>query len=143
GMGDVIFAPLYSVLLARGVKFKFFHRVVNLGLSKDKKSIETVEISRQVNLKYGSYDPIKVIKELPCWPAEPLYDQITEGEALKAGNINLESFWTPWEDKGGPLTLQAGTDFDRVVLGISLGALPFLCSELINARPDTWGAMVK
>lgn len=33
GMGDTIFGPLYEVLKARGVRFKFFHKVEHLGLS--------------------------------------------------------------------------------------------------------------
>jgi len=51
GMGDTIFTPLYQVLQKRGVKFEFFHRVRNLGLSADQKSIESIQISRQVTLK--------------------------------------------------------------------------------------------
>ena len=31
-MGDTIFTPFYQVLKRRGVKFKFFHAVTNLGL---------------------------------------------------------------------------------------------------------------
>ena len=33
GMGDVVFAPLYHALRARGVEFRFFHRVDRLGLT--------------------------------------------------------------------------------------------------------------
>src|SRR6202012_1215070 len=33
GMGDVVFAPLYQVLRQRGVQFRFFHRLRNIGLS--------------------------------------------------------------------------------------------------------------
>ena len=45
GMGDTIFAPLYLVLKKRGVKFKFFHRIENLKLSDDSKSIAEVKIT--------------------------------------------------------------------------------------------------
>ena len=45
GMGDTIFAPLYLVLKKRGVKFKFFHRIENLKLSDDGKSIAEVKIT--------------------------------------------------------------------------------------------------
>ena len=34
GMGDVVFAPLYQALRARGVEFEFFHRVDRLHLSR-------------------------------------------------------------------------------------------------------------
>ena len=59
-----------------------------------------------------------------------------EGKALKEQEINLESFWTSWADVE-ERTLQAGVDFDRIVLGISLGALPYICPELFAASVAT------
>ena len=138
GMGDTVFAPLYQVLQRRGVKFQFFHRVTNLHVEDDE--LIEVEISRQVNLKVGEYDPLILVKDLPCWPSEPLYDQIVEGDLLQRGNINLESFYTTWQDTGGTLTLKAGEDFDCVVLGISLAALPFIGGELMSHA--AWQAMI-
>jgi hypothetical protein len=35
GMGDAVFTPLYEVLRARGVRFKFFHAVTALRLGRD------------------------------------------------------------------------------------------------------------
>jgi len=78
---------------------------------------------------------------LLCWPSEPLYDQLVEGDALQRDGINLESYWTPWPDVES-LTLERGRDFDLVVLGISVGALPFLCSELIAVNDD-WRQMIE
>ena len=49
GMGDTIFGPLYLVLKKRGVKFEFFSRVDNLGLTPDGNSIATISIGRQVS----------------------------------------------------------------------------------------------
>ena len=143
GMGDTIFAPLYTVLKQRGVKFEFFHRVKALHLSADQSSIERIDISRQVTLKPNTtYDPLIRVKDLLCWPSEPRYEQIdpTQADALQANNIDLESFWTPWQDVDPDLTLTARTDdnpdgeFDQVLLGISLAALPFLCEELTQAN---------
>lgn len=140
GMGDVVFAPLYLVLKQRGVRFQFFHRVKSLRLSEDRRSIAAVEIARQVDLlnQEQEYDPLIDVKGLPCWPAEPRYQQIKNGEQLRGQN--LESFWTQRQDAAA-VTLQAGIDFDRLVLGISLGALPYLCQELITHNPH-WKAMV-
>jgi uncharacterized protein with NAD-binding domain and iron-sulfur cluster len=138
GMGDTIFTPLYQVLQRRGVNFKFFHRVTNLHVEGDE--LIAVEISRQVNLKVGEYDPLILVKDLPCWPSEPLYYQIAEGDLLQRDKIDLESFYTTWQDTGGTLTLKAGQDFDCVVLGISLAALPFIAGEL-NRNP-AWQAMI-
>ncbi len=135
GMGDVVFAPIYEVLKRRGVKFEFFSRVTNLGT--DDGRLTRVEISRQVNLKEGRYDPLVTVKGLPCWPSTPLYDQIVEGDQLRREKVSLESFWTPWKDTGGELVLEYGKDFDHVVLGISLGALPHIGADLIAAS-EQW-----
>ena len=37
---------------------------------------------------------------LPCWPDEPFYEQLVQGEALKASGRNLESDWTAWTNVG-------------------------------------------
>ena len=144
GMGDTVFGPLYEVLHRRGVKFRFFHRVTNIGLSKGPgaKEVETVEISRQVNLKVGEYQPLVMVKELPCWPSYPLYDQIVEGEELKAKGVNLERSpeYSNWKDTGGTITLKAGVDFDEVVLGITLAALIPITKEL-RAANKAWDLM--
>lgn len=144
GMGDTIFGPFYQLLKKRGVTFKFFRRVENLHLDGDGR-IGKVSISRQVDVKpevetKGGYDPLVTIKGLPCWPAEPLYDQLVQGEELKAEKIDLESYWTPWHDVGSEI-LVAGEDYDLIVLGISLGALPYVARELIAASPN-WQDMV-
>lgn len=140
GMGDIVFAPIYEVLKKRGVKFRFFQRVTSLKPAADGKSIESIEIGQQVTLKAGDYDPLISVRGLPCWPSTPLYDQITEGEELKAQQINLESSWTPWQDVGS-ITLRAGVDFDQIVLGISINALPMICGEIIEAQP-AWREML-
>lgn len=134
GMGDTIFSPLYEVLKRNGVKFKFFHKVTNVGLSDDKQQVGTITLGKQVNLKSEEYDPLVNVLDLPCWPSEPLYDQIVEGEQLQAEGINLESFWTPWKDVE-TVTLQQGVDFDEVILGISIASLPHICGELLAQNP--------
>jgi len=141
GMGDTIFTPLYEVLKRRGVKFKFFHRVKNLHLSNDKRTIASIDIGRQVTLTTDDYDPLTPVKGLPCWPSEPRYEQIVEADALQADHVNLESYWTTWKDREA-ITLTRGKDFDLVILGIALGALPIVCAELIAARDD-WRRMVE
>jgi uncharacterized protein with NAD-binding domain and iron-sulfur cluster len=134
GMGDVVFAPLYEVLQRRGVKFRFFHRVEDLGLSADRTLIDAIDVTVQATVKGGEYRPLVDVKGLPCWPSEPLYDQLAEGEELKQKRINLESAWAPWPG-AGRRTLRRGEDFDLVVLGISLAGLPYLTRELTAASP--------
>ena len=140
GMGDAVIAPLYLALKKRGVAFEFFRRVKNLGLSSDKRSIETISIGRQARVKSGDYDPLVNIKDLECWPSTPNYDQLVEGEEIRKLGVNLESFYTTWNDVE-TLTLRVGEHFDDVVFGISLASIPYLCAELLNCD-GKWRAMV-
>jgi uncharacterized protein with NAD-binding domain and iron-sulfur cluster len=140
GMGDTVFAPLYLVLKARGVQFKFFQKVENLGLSADGTSIATIDVGEQVTLKSGEYEPLYPVKDLPSWPDEPFYDQIVQGEQLKAEGIDLEDPWAPWNPVNR-YTLRAGQDFDIVVLATSLAPLAELCRELIAVSPAWTGMM--
>lgn len=154
GMGDTVFAPLYAVLKARGVEFKFFHRIDNLQLSPDGAQIDTITGGIQVQVKDGAaYSPLYDVRGLPCWPSEPFYEQLERGDELRERievegvcipKYNLESFWTPWQD-AAPLRLERGTHFDIVLLGVSLGSLPFIASELIerkDAHGERWRSMV-
>jgi uncharacterized protein with NAD-binding domain and iron-sulfur cluster len=133
GMGETVFTPLYQVLKARGVKFKFFHKVVNLALSADRKSVSEIEIALQATVIPGEYDPLVSINGLPCWPVRPKFEQLQESAELRVGDHNLESFWTAWKDVG-TVRLQAGMDFDTIVLGISIASLQYLCKDLIAAN---------
>jgi uncharacterized protein with NAD-binding domain and iron-sulfur cluster len=153
GMGDAIFAPVYLVLKQRGVKFKFFHRVDNLGLSANKQVIETIQLSRQAMMKAGDYEPLITVPvdgfagRLDSWPAQARAEQFIEAEQADFEKYRkkdvevFESAWSPWPHLA-QVTLQRGTDFDHVVLGISLGGLPHVCKELIDAKP-AWKKMVK
>lgn len=140
GMGDVVFAPLYEVLKKRGVDFRFFHRVRQILPSEDNAAVSEIRLGRQATTKNGEYQPLLDVKGLPCWPSEPLYEQLVEGEALKSQGINLESFWTPWNDVE-EVVLRQGVDFDEVVLGISLAGVASVCSELVAAK-QAWKDML-
>jgi uncharacterized protein with NAD-binding domain and iron-sulfur cluster len=134
GLGDSVLAPLYEVLSKRGVKFDFFHRVAALHLSPDRKLVGAIEVIEQVRLK-GPYEPLVTVKGLPCWPNAPRHDQIEDGDELRASGLDLESPYSPpWKD-ARPVTLRLGEDFDAVVLGISLGAIPYIAAELIRESP--------
>ncbi|MDR3391839.1 MAG: NAD(P)-binding protein [Sulfuriferula sp.] len=145
GMGDTIFTPFYQVLKARGVKFQFFHKVEELVPDGD--TVGEIRLTRQVAVAAGSdsYDPLVYVKGLACWPSTPNFDQIMPQQAalLQAQNVNLESNWSNWpalyeQTFGEPLpqvSLKKGRDFDRVVFGISIGALPQLCPQLLAQSP--------
>lgn len=143
GMGDTVFAPLYQCLKNRGVQFEFFSRVVSLGLDASYQRIEKIEISRQVTVCGGRpYDPLITVRNLPCWPNEPCFDQLVQGEALRASGANLEHWNSDWVDAGGPETLCAGKDFDWVVLAVSHAVLPKVARELCEVSA-AWRAMLQ
>lgn len=141
GMGDTIFTPYYKVLAARGVKFEFFHKVRDLKLDLEGVHIETIEIDRQATVLTPPYNPFVNVKGLDCWPSEPDFDQLKEGKDLAARKIDLESSWSDWQPVQ-QISLERGKDFDEVVLGISLGALPYIAGDLIDADP-AWREMIE
>ena len=136
GMGDTIFTPMYDVLKARGVEFKFFHEVKALHLSRDGRSIEQIVIDRQVTLTGGmtTYPPFVNVNGLDCWPSEPSWQYIVEAAQIQAGGHNLEHANNGW-NAVERLTLDRGAKdgFDQVVLGISLAAIPAIAPELLAA----------
>ncbi len=48
GMGDVIFTPLYQLLVKNGVCFEFFNRVTSLHLATDGRNIGSIDLDQQV-----------------------------------------------------------------------------------------------
>ena len=143
GTGETVIAPFYEVLLKRGVKFQFFSKVTSLNLSGDKTQIASVDIDLQATLNVAHYAPLMdpAPKGLPSWPPEPNYDQLVQGAAMKAARVDLESWWTPWQPVGTQ-TLVAGQDYDRLVFALSVGAVPFVCPQLVT-RSKAWSSMVQ
>ncbi|MCB1178989.1 MAG: NAD(P)-binding protein [Leptospiraceae bacterium] len=131
GTGETIISPFYRVLKDRGVKFEFFHKVKNLKVNKDGNSIESIEIEKQATVKDGEYSPIFYFKGMYSWPEEPFFEQLKEGKELKDKNINLESYWTDWNGVDN-IKLKKDKDFDLIVFGLSLGAVPYIASELVE-----------
>jgi uncharacterized protein with NAD-binding domain and iron-sulfur cluster len=132
GMGDVVFTPLYEVLRRRGVRFEFFHAVTNLAPDQGAKRVESIEVVPQVELAAGAarYDPLVDVKGLSCWPSEPRWEQLHDGEGLRARGVDFERELNPLGRPGR--ILKRGTDFHAVVLGIPVGALDAICGELIQ-----------
>lgn len=133
GMGDIVFAPLYTVLKSKGVNFEFFHKVEQVKVSKDGNWVEAIDLTRQATVKEGDYQPLIKVKGVPAWPASPHYGQLVEGEELKEEKIDLESAWSPWKGVE-QLELRVGRDFDQVILGMSMAAIDVACQELKSAN---------
>ena len=133
GMGDVVFAPLYEALRARGVRFEFFHEVDELVLSDDGQAIERVRLVRQAALCDGvdEYQPLADFDGLECFPAQPDQSQLASPVGDLLGTEQL------WGRPRGSTNIELGraVDFDVLVLGIPLGMAPHICSQLIEANP--------
>ena len=137
GMGDTIFAPMYEVLSRRGVRFEFFHHVTRLGVSDDHTLVDEVEIVPQAAVDGGGeYAPLYDDPDgLPCWPAEPDWDQLVDGDELRdrLPPIDYEREANP--SGAAAVTLRRGADFDHVVLAIPVGAQRPMCDELAAHSP--------
>jgi uncharacterized protein with NAD-binding domain and iron-sulfur cluster len=143
GMGDAVFAPLYELLARRGVRFDFFHRVEEITAADG--GVDAVRLSVQADVRSGAYQPLVDVEGLPCWPSAPDYSQLDSAQAalLREHAVDLESWWSDWpalyrQAFGRDLpqrVLLRGRDFDQVVLGIPVGALPLAAPGLLAASP--------
>ncbi|HEX2814844.1 MAG TPA: FAD-dependent oxidoreductase [Phenylobacterium sp.] len=148
GMGDVVFAPFYEVLRRRGVKFRFFHRLTNVHLAPETgpaageaPHVAALEFDVQARIKPGAeYSPLISVADRPCWPSAPDFGQLQDGERLADEGRDFESHWET--RRVAARTLKVGKDFDFVVLGVSLGAVPHVCGEIL-ARDARWRSMVE
>ena len=144
GMGDVVFAPLYEVLKKRGVRFEFFHRLRDVevgGEHASDKHVRALSFDVQAEVRGGGeYPPLIDVRGLPCWPAEPRYDQLVSGERYRAEGRHFESHWETGRVR--ERRLEVARDFDFVVLGVGVAALPHVAPELI-ARDARFKAMVE
>jgi uncharacterized protein with NAD-binding domain and iron-sulfur cluster len=126
--------------------------VTRLRFTESLDAVAAIELSHQVKLAPGRdrYEPLVDVEVdratgrhvLPCWPSEPLWDQLEGGDALRKKlarrGLTLESAWC--SESVGSETLLAGDHFDLVVLGISIGALDDVARDL-RAR-EAWSAMM-
>lgn len=141
GMGDAVFAPFYEVLKARGVHFRFFHRVTDLALHPTDDRIERIEVEVQAQLlasvldPAAEYDPLVEVNGLPCWPTRPDLTQLVGGQSLSGFDFEDPAPPAPSVPAPASLTLTHGTDFDEVVLAIAIPALPPLTKGLAARIP--------
>jgi uncharacterized protein with NAD-binding domain and iron-sulfur cluster len=147
GMGDIVFAPFYQVLKKRGVRFQFFHRLENVVLADpralkpgERCYVDALEFDLQAQIKdRNEYRPLIDVRGLPCWPSEPDYRQLVDGERFQREHWEFESHWD--RRKTDSRTLHVVKDFDFVVLGLGLGAIPYVCRDLIS-RDQRWRDLV-
>jgi uncharacterized protein with NAD-binding domain and iron-sulfur cluster len=103
--------------------------------------VEELEFDVQAEVRGGAaYKPLFDVKGVPCWPAEPDYDQLDDGATMRREQWDFESHWDRRRVK--TRTLRVTRDFDFVVLGVSIGEIPHVCKEII-ARDQRWRDMVE
>ena len=147
GMGDTVFAPMYELLKKRGVIFRFFHRLERVRLAETAKLVQgerayvkALEFDVQAKIRNGKeYSPLIDVGGLPCWPSKPDYSQLIDGSTFEHQERDFESHWE--RRKVATKTLRVVDDFDFVVLGVGLGAIPYVCQDLIQ-RDQRWRDMV-
>jgi hypothetical protein len=79
---------------------------------------------------------------LPCWPDEPGWDQLVDGDWFQAHHADFENPTPEIRAREVKLELVAGAHFDDLVLGISIASLPSIAADLIAASP-AWQAAVR
>ncbi len=152
GMGDVIFAPLYELLVKRGVKVQFFHRVEAVRAKGG--AIEEIEIDVQANvaptagpesfLPPANATPTKA-KTWPSGPEGVIVSSAAKKGAVKSPEAEVyESWWADRnETKVATKVLKRGAPdgFDEVVFGLPVTCVPYVASDLMKASPR-WKAAV-
>ncbi len=141
GVGELVISPIYEVLRARGVTFKFFHRVMSLEPDASGDGIGSVVLSEQALVTAGEYHPLVALHlggiDMKVWRSEPDWSQLFGG--VPSPKPDFESYWDATSI--GTRTLVAGTDFDTVVLAIPVTALREVAAPLIAIR-SAWRNMV-
>ena len=139
-MGDVVFAPLYEVLKRRGVRFEFFHRLENVRLaSRRRRRANAVRRGARVRRPGAGRRrrrvPAAGRRRAACRAGRraPDFAQLVDGERLQREGLGASSR-TGTAASAGTQTLAVGDDFDFVVLGVSIGAIPHVCARARRAR---------
>jgi uncharacterized protein with NAD-binding domain and iron-sulfur cluster len=137
GMGDTIFGPLYQVLVKRGVRFEFFHEITDLLVDDDGHgdgAVTGIRITRQAHVLGGAgYDPLVDVAGLPCWPSQPRWEQLVDGDVLRDKDVNFEHGQSAPDAE--VLELRRGHDFDQVVLALPPEVQKRVCVPLRSRSP--------
>ncbi len=156
GMGDVVFAPLYELLIKRGVRIEFFNRVEAVKVAGGE--IERIEIDVQANvpaavtpetyLRAGSLQKSAAVSEPAVWPNSPS-NVLTAGGTSLAAHIPpavYESwFAAPTETYVSRKVLERdapGDGFELVVFGLPIACVPLIAPDL-PAHEPRWRAAVQ
>lgn len=119
GTSEVLVAPLYEALQARGVRFRFFSRCSDLQLDASKQHVDRIELRQDDRGR--DFAPTYDVKGIACW--------LKEAPKRRRGQRERSR------------TLKRGEDFDDVILGVPVAALAQTCPSLIAEMPR-WQQMI-
>jgi uncharacterized protein with NAD-binding domain and iron-sulfur cluster len=156
GMGDVVFSPLFELLVKRGVDVHFFHQVDELEVDDDARRVKGVRLRRQRRDTTPPQDDAERLRwyrerflvrvrprhgagmadaDLQCWPNQPL----PVWEPGPADYSDEDLLGVP-SDAGDPAYVPIARD-DVVVLALPLGVIAHVGKQLLeDAR---WKALVE
>ncbi len=146
GMGDTIFAPLYELLIKRGVKIEFFNRVEAVRATRGK--VQEIEIDVQADVPKGT-TPRDYLRpgephapDPALWPSDPNHLLRTRGAKRLAPGV-YESWYADPEEtcvETKVLKLGARSDgFELVVFGLPISCIEKIAPDL-PARSERWRA---
>jgi uncharacterized protein with NAD-binding domain and iron-sulfur cluster len=154
GMGDVVFAPLYELLVKRGVQIRFFHRVEAVHAAGG--MVDRIDIDVQAAVPQ-QIDPSDYLRPSPdegsngsaawkaVWPAGP--SQLPDGEKWASLPPAYYESWYRGRQcaLAGEKTLRrepGGDGFDVVVFGMPISCVPHVAPDLVS-QSDLWKAAVE
>lgn len=151
GMGDVIFAPIYELLVKRGVDVEFFHRVEEVRVAGG--SITEIVVDQQAVVPptvtprdfLGGSGVMNTGSGAATWPASPIgvltggQFAVPPNELTQAGGSAYESWYVGRQAvRTGTKILAVGVDFDHVVYALPISTVAQCAPDLL-ALPN-WAA---
>jgi hypothetical protein len=138
GTGETVILPLYLLLVQRGVKFEFFHRLTGLVSGRNEEGRTVVDkllFDRQATVKEEiEYDPIESVSALgfDVWPNRPLLDRLQNGKT--------DHDYEAWPESGNvpEIPYERGEHFDYVVWAIPPSMIPLVGDKELRTQ---WSAV--
>ncbi|MGY4402456.1 uncharacterized protein with NAD-binding domain and iron-sulfur cluster [Bradyrhizobium sp. USDA 3315] len=130
GAGEVIVAPLFEILKQRDVEFRFFHKLTDIRVSSDGRSVDSLHFDVQAIPKSGYEWTVPIGDGLFGWSSQPDWLHL---DVPPNGCVDFESFWC--NERVGTDVKTRVDDFDDVVLAIPLGAFKKFTGNKSVERP--------
>jgi uncharacterized protein with NAD-binding domain and iron-sulfur cluster len=155
GMGDTIFAPLYELLVKRGVGVEFFHRVE--AVRSERSVVHEIEIDVQADVPAGTTPETYLRPRLgqrgskrdpDAWPNDP-YGLLSAGGKLPIPHLDPSTYESWYADRDATRVstkvlrygVQEDDGFELVVFGFPISCVPHVARDLPD-QSRRWEAAV-